>query len=137
MPKSVRKRPIGEQISFFASLYGVTDVIPFSCFHNYQRSDSTGPTTIPPHWQPLTRVFLSQALDFMKPLSDLISNPELLHLLIQLRSRPEIFEPEYFETTGANHSGMVTARWQAPISSGLAPWATRLISSGSSSAETS
>jgi hypothetical protein len=36
----VRKRSIGEQIGFFAKLYGVTDVVPFSCFHQYQRSDS-------------------------------------------------------------------------------------------------
>lgn len=40
VPTSVRKRPIGEQIGFFAKLYGVTDVVPFSCFHRYQRSDS-------------------------------------------------------------------------------------------------
>lgn len=40
VPESVRKRPIGEQINFFARLYGVTDVVPFSCFHHYQRSDS-------------------------------------------------------------------------------------------------
>jgi hypothetical protein len=40
VPQSVRKRPIGEQIGFFAKLYGVTDIIPFSCFHRYQRSDS-------------------------------------------------------------------------------------------------
>ena len=111
--------------------------IVIAVFITISAATVAGPTTIPPHWQPLTRVFLSQAPDFMKPLSDLISNPELLHLLIQLRSRPKFSSPNILETTGANHSGMVTARWQAPISSGLAPWATRLISSGSSSAETS
>jgi hypothetical protein len=40
VPQSVRKRPVGEQIGFFAKLYGVTDIVPFSCFHRYQRSDS-------------------------------------------------------------------------------------------------
>lgn len=40
VPQSVRKRPVGEQIGFFAKLYGVTDIVPFSCFHHYQRSDS-------------------------------------------------------------------------------------------------
>jgi len=40
VPQSVRKRSVGEQIGFFAKLYGVTDIVPFSCFHHYQRSDS-------------------------------------------------------------------------------------------------
>ena len=40
VPTSVRKRPIGQQLAFFAELYGVTDIVPFSCFHHYQRSDS-------------------------------------------------------------------------------------------------
>ena len=39
-PDSVRKRSIGQQIAFFAKLYGTTDVVPFSCFHIYQRRDS-------------------------------------------------------------------------------------------------
>jgi len=39
-PESVRKRPIGPQIAFFARLYGTTDIVPFSCFHRYQRTDS-------------------------------------------------------------------------------------------------
>lgn len=40
VPTSVRKRPIGQQLRFFAELYGVTDIVPFSCFHQYQRTDS-------------------------------------------------------------------------------------------------
>ena len=40
VPTSVRKRPIGAQLAFFAKLYGVTDIVPFSCFHYYQREDS-------------------------------------------------------------------------------------------------
>lgn len=32
----VRRRSIGQQIEFFSDLYGVTDVVPFSCFHRYQ-----------------------------------------------------------------------------------------------------
>lgn len=40
VPDGMRKRPIGPQIAFFANLFGVTDVIPFSCFHYYARSDS-------------------------------------------------------------------------------------------------
>lgn len=40
IPPSVRKRPIGEQVSFYTKLYGATDVIPFSSFHRYQREDS-------------------------------------------------------------------------------------------------
>jgi hypothetical protein len=34
------KGGVGPQIKFWAELYGVTDVIPFSCFHDYQRTDS-------------------------------------------------------------------------------------------------
>jgi hypothetical protein len=31
---------VGPQIKFWAELYGVTGVVPFSCFHDYQRTDS-------------------------------------------------------------------------------------------------
>lgn len=50
LPDSVRKRPIGPQVAFFARLYGVTDIVPFSCFHRYQRTDSLWTNT---HTTPL------------------------------------------------------------------------------------
>lgn len=40
LPAAAQKRPIGPTIRGYAEMYGVTDVIPFSSFHAYQRSDS-------------------------------------------------------------------------------------------------
>lgn len=40
LPAAAQKRPIGPVIQGYAEMYGVTDAIPFSCFHAYQRSDS-------------------------------------------------------------------------------------------------
>lgn len=34
------KKPVGPIAQAFSELYGVTHIIPFSCFHRYQRSDS-------------------------------------------------------------------------------------------------
>lgn len=39
-PAAAQKRPVGPVMQGFAEMYGVTDVIPFSTFHKYQRSDS-------------------------------------------------------------------------------------------------
>jgi hypothetical protein len=39
-PAAAQKRPVGPVMQGYAEMYGVTDVIPFSCFHAYQRSDS-------------------------------------------------------------------------------------------------
>ena len=39
-PYTAPNRPIGEQVAFYANLFGVTDIVPFSCFHDFQRSDS-------------------------------------------------------------------------------------------------
>lgn len=39
-PGAAAKRPVGPIMQGFAELYGVTHVIPFSCFHRYQRADS-------------------------------------------------------------------------------------------------
>ncbi len=40
LPSAAQKRPIGPVVAGYAEMYGVTDVIPFSCFHMYQRNDS-------------------------------------------------------------------------------------------------
>jgi hypothetical protein len=40
LPAAAQKRPVGPIIQGFAEMYGVTDAIPFSCFHAYQRTDS-------------------------------------------------------------------------------------------------
>lgn len=40
LPAAAEKRPIGPIMAGYAEMYGVTDVIPFSCFHAYQRNDS-------------------------------------------------------------------------------------------------
>jgi L-ascorbate metabolism protein UlaG (beta-lactamase superfamily) len=40
LPAAAQKRPVGPIIQGYAEMYGVTDAIPFSCFHAYQRSDS-------------------------------------------------------------------------------------------------
>jgi len=40
LPAAAQKRPIGPVLQGYAEMYGVTDAIPFSCFHTYQRSDS-------------------------------------------------------------------------------------------------
>ncbi len=37
---TLKKRSIQDQIRFWATLYGVKNVIPFSSFHTYQRNDS-------------------------------------------------------------------------------------------------
>ena len=39
-PAAAAKRAIGPIMQGFAEFYGVTHVIPFSCFHRYQRTDS-------------------------------------------------------------------------------------------------
>jgi hypothetical protein len=39
-PVVARKRPIGAQVGFYADLFGVTDVVPFSSYHHFERSDS-------------------------------------------------------------------------------------------------
>ncbi len=50
LPAAAQKRPVGPIIQGFAEMYGVTDAIPFSCFHAYQRTDSAwvNPYTTPP-----------------------------------------------------------------------------------------
>jgi L-ascorbate metabolism protein UlaG (beta-lactamase superfamily) len=40
LPSAAQKRPVGPILQGYAEMYGVTDAIPFSCFHAYQRSDS-------------------------------------------------------------------------------------------------
>ena len=40
LPAAAQRRPIGPVLQGYAEMYGVTDAIPFSCFHAYQRSDS-------------------------------------------------------------------------------------------------
>ena len=40
LPPSIQKKPAGKQIEFYTRLFGATDVIPFSSFHAYQRTDS-------------------------------------------------------------------------------------------------
>ena len=40
LPSAAQKRPVGPIIQGYAEMYGVTDAVPFSCFHAYQRSDS-------------------------------------------------------------------------------------------------
>jgi hypothetical protein len=40
LPAAAQKRPVGPVMQGYAEMYGVTDAIPFSCFHAYQRSDS-------------------------------------------------------------------------------------------------
>ncbi len=40
LPPAAQKRPVGPIMQGYAEMYGVTDVIPFSCFHTYQRKDS-------------------------------------------------------------------------------------------------
>lgn len=37
---SVRQGAFGPQLMFYARLFGVSDIVPFSCFHRYQRTDS-------------------------------------------------------------------------------------------------
>jgi hypothetical protein len=39
-PVVARKRPLGAQVGFYADLFGVTDVVPFSSYHHFERSDS-------------------------------------------------------------------------------------------------
>ena len=40
-PKAALKKPIGEQINFWSRYYGTKSIVPFSCFHYYQRKDSS------------------------------------------------------------------------------------------------
>ena len=40
LPAAAQKRPVGPVLQGYAEMYGVTDAIPFSSFHAYQRSDS-------------------------------------------------------------------------------------------------
>ena len=40
LPAASQKRPVGPVLQGYAEMYGVTDAIPFSSFHAYQRSDS-------------------------------------------------------------------------------------------------
>jgi hypothetical protein len=40
VPAAAQRRAIGPVLQGYAEMYGVTDAIPFSCFHQYQRSDS-------------------------------------------------------------------------------------------------
>lgn len=39
-PAAAQKRPVGPVMQGYAEMYGCTHVIPFSCFHAYQRADS-------------------------------------------------------------------------------------------------
>jgi L-ascorbate metabolism protein UlaG (beta-lactamase superfamily) len=49
LPAAAQRRPVGPILQGYAEMYGVTDAIPFSCFHAYQRSDSVwvNPYTAP------------------------------------------------------------------------------------------
>jgi hypothetical protein len=40
LPAAAQKRPVGPVLQGYAEMYGVTDAIPFSSFHAYQRKDS-------------------------------------------------------------------------------------------------
>jgi len=40
-PKAALKRPLGEQINFWSKYYGTKYIVPSSCFHYYQRKDSS------------------------------------------------------------------------------------------------
>ena len=96
VPKSVRKRPIGEQISFFASLYGVTDVIPFSCFHNYQRSDSTWTNDYTTPLAAFNEGFSVPGARLHEAFIRFNIESGVVTPLNPAKVAPEIFEPEYF-----------------------------------------
>ena len=40
-PKATLKKPMGEQINFWSRYYGTKSIVPSSCFHYYQRKDSS------------------------------------------------------------------------------------------------
>lgn len=40
-PKATLKKPVGEQINFWSRYYGTNNIVPSSCFHYYQRKDSS------------------------------------------------------------------------------------------------
>ncbi|MDC0206592.1 MBL fold metallo-hydrolase [Nitrospinae bacterium] len=40
-PKAALKKPVGEQINFWSRYYGIKHIVPSSCFHYYQRKDSS------------------------------------------------------------------------------------------------
>ena len=40
-PKAALKKPVGEQINFWSRYYGTKSIVPSSCFHRYQRKDSS------------------------------------------------------------------------------------------------
>ena len=40
-PKAALKKPIGEQLNFWSRYYGTKSIVPLSCFHYYQRKDSS------------------------------------------------------------------------------------------------
>ena len=40
-PKASLKKPIGDQINFWSRYYGTKSIVPSSCFHRYQRKDSS------------------------------------------------------------------------------------------------
>ena len=40
-PKAALKKPVGEQINFWSRYYGIKHIVPSSCFHYYQRKESS------------------------------------------------------------------------------------------------
>jgi hypothetical protein len=66
-PAAAQKRPVGPVLQGYAEMYGVTDAIPFSCFHAYQRSDSAWVNRYTTPRDAFTEGFASKTVRLLPP----------------------------------------------------------------------
>ncbi len=61
----LKKFPLGTQVRFWAELYGARFVIPFSSFHEYQRTDSAWANDYVDDWPALREGFTSTRVELL------------------------------------------------------------------------
>ena len=96
LPAAAQKRPVGPVLQGYAEMYGVTDAIPFSSFHAYQRKDSAWVNQFTTPLEAYPEGFASKTV---RLLPAFISYDCVTDQFVELRPEPtpsELIDPSVF-----------------------------------------
>jgi L-ascorbate metabolism protein UlaG (beta-lactamase superfamily) len=106
LPYAATKPQVGTQLNYMAKITGANNVIPFSSFHQYQRTDSIWAQE---YSTPLEayKIGIDEDLNFIEPFCTIDCNSLFIehykpeNLLIELK-KPELFGDNYSDQLDAN-----------------------------------
>jgi L-ascorbate metabolism protein UlaG (beta-lactamase superfamily) len=113
-PAAAQKRPVGPVMQGYAEMYGVTDAIPFSCFHAYQRSDSAWVNQYTTPCDAFTEGFASNTVRLLPPFISYDCVTDQYAELNPAKSAPGLLDPSAF---GDDWSEQLSADESAEIAS--------------------